>query len=737
MTTKTFGKSRGILNSAIICFVIISSAFVANAQEEFDGLRGTHKWIRLSDAPNSLYHHLSAQAFDLLEKRDREITQLKSLQDWQGRQEETRKILMDIVGPFPEKTPLNARTTKVLKKDGYTIENVIYESQPGFHVTASLFIPDGLKRKAKAPVVIYCSGHSSSGYKSGQSRFLNLVNKGFVVFAFDPIGQGERIQFLNPEKDGSKFRWPSYEHSYAGAPVFMTGNSLAQYMIWDGIRAVDYLITRKEVDPDRIGITGSSGGGTQSTLIATFDERIKAVAPSNYITNLRMLLGSMGPQCAEQNLFHGIERGIDMADLLAVRAPKPAMLIATTRDMFPIQGSIETAQEVSRLYEAYGKGENFSIVTDDAPHSFTSKNLESMHAFFQKHLNNPGDPGNKDFERLGKDDLQVTETGQLATSVKGETVFSLNLKEAEKLHQSLQMSRKKGLEYIPDMLDKAKRLSGYRNPVGESVFVFAGRIQRDGYTVEKYLIDGEGDYVIPYILMEPEKTSNKALIYLNPEGKAADSQVGGEMEWFVRNGFTVLAPDMIGIGEMGPGEFKGDSYIDSVSYNVWFTSMLIGRSIVGVRAGDVVRLARLLKTNDAIGEIYGVAKREMAPVLLHAAAFDDVIAHVALIAPYASYRSIIMARDYHPEFVHSTVAGSVGVYDLPDLAASLAPGNLMMVGITDGAGEKRDTAIIAEEVEVIKAAYAARNAAGRLFILPETSDEQLDEVYKDWMNSKR
>ena len=108
---------------------------------------------------------------------------------------------------------------------------------------------------------------------------LNLVKKGFAVFAFDPYGQGERLQYFDEKEGKSRFS-PTREHSYPGAQLFINGASTAKYMIWDGIRAVDYLLTRKEVDPERIGITGRSGGGTQSSHIAAFDDRIKAAAPN-------------------------------------------------------------------------------------------------------------------------------------------------------------------------------------------------------------------------------------------------------------------------------------------------------------------------------------------------------------------------------------------------------------------------------------------------------------------------
>src|SRR4030042_5537129 len=200
-----------------------------------------------------------------------------------------------------------------------------------------MFIPGGLKKGSKYPVVIYCSGHTSDGYHgSYQQMILNLVRKGFIVFAFDPVAQGERLEYYDPETGKDIVGDPDIVHSYSGAQAFITGSSQARYMIWDGIRAVDYLMTRKEVDPARIGITGRSGGGTQSAYIAAFDDRIYAAAPECYITNFTRLFQSIGNQDAEQNFFNGIIRGIDHPDLLLVRAPKPAMMITTSRDMFSV-----------------------------------------------------------------------------------------------------------------------------------------------------------------------------------------------------------------------------------------------------------------------------------------------------------------------------------------------------------------------------------------------------------------
>lgn len=718
-----------------ILFTLSLAFLLANgrvkAQDELEVIR--NNWLHFSDAPNALYHHLTRQAYDLLDKRAGTVAELHSLSDWQKRQEWLSKNLMDIVGPFPGKTSLNAKVVRTIDKGDYRVEHIVYESQPGFYVTSSMFTPDGLK--GKAPVVIYCSGHANEGYRSTvyQHVILNLVKKGFIVFAFDPVGQGERLEYYDPETGKAVIGGPTTEHSYPGSQAFITGSSQARYMIWDGIRAVDYLLTRKEVDPARIGITGRSGGGTQSAYIAAFDDRIKAAAPECYITNFTRLLQSIGPQDAEQNLFNGILQGIDHADLLSVRAPKPALMITTTRDVFSIQGARETAKEVSGIYKAYGKEGNFSMVEDDAPHASTKKNREAMYAFFQKHLDNPGDSKDQEVEILSPGEIQVTKTGQVATSLGGETVFSLNRRETANRMKEWQASGDDLTSHLSGVLNSAKKLSGYQEPSVVHDPVFTGRIQRDGYVVEKYFVKGEGDYVIPYLLMKPDKPNHKALIYLHPSGKLAEASAGGEMEWFVRNGFTVLAPDMIGVGEMGPGDFQGDAYIDGNSYNTWYASMLIGRSIVGIRAGDVVRLTGMLEKNTGTDEVYGIARKEMAPVLLHAAAFDPAIARIALIEPYSSYRSIVMNRFYNPDFIHSVVPGSLEAYDLPDLAASLAPRGLMMAGITDGTGNTNDPESIKKDITIISAAYHDKKADGQLNIIFPESVEKPYDLFIEWI----
>ena len=205
------------------------------------------------------------------------------------------------------------------------------------------------------------------------------------------------------------------------------------------------------------------------------------------------------------------------------------------------------------------------------------------------------------------------------------------------------------------------------------------------------------------------------------------------MEWFVRHGFTVLAPDMVGVGEMGPGVFRGDAYIEGGSHNLWYASMLIGRSIVGIRASDVVKLTRLLEKTRNVRDVYAVARGEMSPVLLHAAAFEGSISRIALIEPFSSYMSIAINHFYISSFIPGVVPGALKEYDLPDIEAALAPRKMLIAGVTDGFGKITDTAGINDDLSIVRDEYRRKDAEGQLMILSLPDYNKYDAVFGDWI----
>lgn len=701
-------------------------------------------WFFLRKDDQALYRHLTKEAFQHLEQRKQQVASINSLADWKKRQQLIQQHLQQAIGPFPARTPLRAQTVRILEKDSLRVEHIVFESQPGFVVTASLFMPKVLK--SKAPAIVYCSGHSPTGYRSTPylTAMLNLVQKGFIVFAFDPVGQGERLEYIDEKTGGSAVGQPTRQHDMPGVQAFITGSSQARYMIWDGIRAIDYLFTRPEVDTLRIGMTGRSGGGTQTAFISAIDQRILAAAPECYITNFTRLLESLGPPDAEQNLTAIIKRQIDEPDLLAVRAPKPTLIIATKNDYFSIEGTRETSNEVARIYNAYGKKGNFGMVEDEAPHASTVKNREAMYAFFQQHLKQPGKADENPVWQLTKEDLQVTTTGQVSSSLSSETVFSLNKKQADALVKKLDTLRLKPSTHAKAVRTAAKTLSDYRTPSNTDKAVFAGLFRKHDLLIEKYYIKGEGDYVIPYLLFVPEKKSGKVLLYLEPKGKALllDSTPAIDfIQSMVLAGHYVVAPDLIGTGETGPGQWAGGNYfthhkMEGVGYDLWYGAQLIGRSLVGIRAGDLVKLTRLLKQN-SFNEIAAVTRREFSPILLHAAVFEPAIERIALLDPYISYHALTTQQYYNLDFLEGAVPQALKQYDLPDLAALLAPRRLLIVNPTDGKGQPLPLPAVEKEMQVVKQSYSGANASQLRLRNAEDTRKEITDFFSDWLNQNR
>ena len=669
----------------LILFIFLLLPVQAQAQEDvnlFD------YWEFYSDVENSMYKTSCNMAFDQLSKREAAISELKSKEDYLVRQRNVSEKLERLIGPIPEKTPLNAKVTGVIKKDDYKVEKLIFESMPNYYVTAALFLPN--KRKGKLPVIIYASGHTIEGFRSPtyQHIIINLVKKGFAVFAFDPIGQGERWQYYNKEGD-RRFNTPTIEHSYPGAQCYISGYSPTNYFIWDGIRSVDYLISRKEIDPDRIGMTGRSGGGTQTAFTAAVDDRILAAAPECFITKMEYVLKSIGPQDAEQNIYHMLAEGLDHADLLEVRAPKPGLMITTTRDFFSIQGARETFKEVKQFYTGLGREEQISMVEDDDVHTSTKSNREAMYAFFQQHLTNPGSHEDLEVEVFAEEELWVTKTGKVLTSFESETLFSLNKKVVEMQEISLAASRKVADTFSQQAISKAQEISGFQYPVDFEPAIFSGRYRHESYLNEKYLVQGGGNYALPVAYFKPiENPKNQVVVILDELGMDHAINESGISQFFLQQGYSVVALDVPGTGSLGPGYLKGDAYVDNTSFNQWFAGILTGKSIVAMRVEDVLRVINFIKTElTKVESIYAISVGAMGSELLHLSAFEPGIEKICLMSPFLSYSEIALAPEYQPNFIPSIVSGAISEYDLQDLIAAWSPKKVLILNPVTPTGE--------------------------------------------------
>lgn len=655
-------------------FILLVSSLMLNGQNP----RNVLSWIKFDDAENTLINYLSEEAIAEIDQFESKYSSFQDQREFKEYQTNLSETIWKVLGGKPTKTPLNARITETITKEEYTLENIIFESLPGFYVTGTLFIPKGMT--LPGPAILFCSGHSTEAYrrKSYQLPLLNLVKKGFIVFAIDPIGQGERSQYFDELKEKSDFNGSTQEHSYPSVQSFLIGESVAKYFVWDGIRAIDYLCSRKEVDEERIGVHGLSGGGTQTAYISALDDRVKASAPAGYITSYSRLIESIGVQDGEQNFYNGIKNEIDHIDFLLARAPKPTLIMATTNDFFSIQGAYETFNSARAVFDLVGNRENLEFTEDEHGHGYTRKNREAMYRFFQKYLNLPGDSEEAEVEFLNFHDFQKTVTGQVSTSLGGETVFSLIHQSAKPILEDLQDKRSDLDNYTQDILNSVVHLAGYKKPSGGDKPVYVGKQTHDDYTLKMHYIKGEGNYVFPFLEYLPSDPNGKSVVFLEPAGKNAVPN--SEIEYFIDKGYNVYIPDVVGIGELSGGVLKGDAYIGNVSYNVWFTAMLIGRSIVGIQASDISKLVHYISSNNGNGEVYGIARGEMAPTLLHCGALDSGFSRLLLIRPYASYASFVQNKYYNPKYVFSLVPGALTGYDLADLAAMFAPRKLVIAG---------------------------------------------------------
>ena len=251
-----------------------------------------------------------------LDKREAAVRAVQSVDQAEARKGWVRAKILELIGGLPDYSgPLNPRVTGNIQGEGYTIEKVIFESLPGFYVTANLYVPQ--RGRPPYPGILFPLGHETGAkaHSAWQQMLGSLAKKGYVALAWDPIGQGERAQLYDPDWGESKVFRSTTEHTIVGIQCLLVGDSLARYTIWDAMRALDYLLSRPEVDASRIGCTGNSGGGTHTAYLAALDDRIKVAAPSCYLTSWSRLLESIGPQDAEQNLIPWLGDGLDHADV--------------------------------------------------------------------------------------------------------------------------------------------------------------------------------------------------------------------------------------------------------------------------------------------------------------------------------------------------------------------------------------------------------------------------------------
>ena len=354
---------------------------------------------------------LNAIAQGQLADRAKTVAAIRTSQAADARKQEVRRRILSLIGDLPDaRGPLNARVTRTIRRDGFAIEHVVFESLPDFFVTANLYRPESAGRH---PAVLMSMGHWDSSKAAGQLLASSLARKGFTVLAYDPVGQGERQQAYDRRIGRSLIGGPTEQHFSNGAAAILMGQSVARYFIHDGMRAIDYLISRPDVDPDRIGAMGCSGGGTQTTYIAALDPRVKVAAPACYMNSFQTLFaGSIGD--SEQSLPGFLASGLDQTDYVELFAPKPWLISSTEDDFFTPAGARQVFEEAQRWYALYGATDRIKWVVGPGGHGTPLPVREAIYDWMIRWLNDgKGNAKEEPIELLPDHDLRVTERGQV------------------------------------------------------------------------------------------------------------------------------------------------------------------------------------------------------------------------------------------------------------------------------------------------------------------------------------
>jgi cephalosporin-C deacetylase-like acetyl esterase len=629
------------------------------------------------------YMWVNSHIDSLMLKRRAGLSELKSPADWKARQKQTRDQLPRFFGEFPEKTPLNARVTGTVDRDGYTIEKVIFESQPEYYVTANLYIPKG--RKLPVPGVVFPCGHSDEGKARDFYHMtgLGLALKGYVVLIFDPVGQGERSEYHDTATGKPSVSLGVSQHHYTGKPALLADWSLAGLRTWDGIRAVDYLVSRPEVDKDKIAAAGCSGGGQMAMLITAVDERIKVCAASHPG-------GSM-----EQTYLLG-QKLIDR-EIFSLIPPRPLRIIVGN-ESGEEPGHREKLEDMQLFYEGLRAGKQTCEI-DIVPgvHSMSRSNRESAYEWLNKWLDREAE--GKAEALLNPENIETlwcTESGNTIISLGGETGRSLNVKRAD-------------LIYNPEKdLTRLKERIAARTGFAVPNSIRAGEVRSigsDAYEdiiIEKFSYVSEKGIKIPSLLIKPKNAESNGKVYIYSSDKGKPDRFDSSLLPFLlaKSGSVVLAIDVRGIGETSPTPPLELNRFTGYTPLLWQHDVLavqstgFGRTTLGMRAMDIIGGINVM---DSLGYLKGKKLIVVGEGLgglwaLLAAGFDARIGGVAVLGTLPSYKMLIAAQ-YYNVWGYFFVPGALRDFDIPDLARLVSPKPQLWIDPVDALGEKLSFAI--------------------------------------------
>jgi cephalosporin-C deacetylase-like acetyl esterase len=693
-----------------------------------------------------LLSHLAKKANALAAEWDQVRSKIRTGADLEARNRFVREKMIEMLGGLPERTPLNPIVTKVMERPGYRVENLMYQCRPNFWVTGNLYVPTS--GDGPFPGIISPTGHSNIGraYPVYQLTYIDLVRSGFVVLAYDPIGQGERRQYWNPQTGRNEIGGPvTWEHDMPGHLLVLLGETLTQYRVWDGMRAIDYLLTRQEVDPKRIGCTGHSGGGTLTLFISAVDERVKCAALNEGGSARRgpMVFGPgtpMGTGDIEQHFFPSAIYGIDQQDMRAAIAPRPQL---QTIEFYSPEFNA-WAQQLRACYSLLGAPKGFATEEATDPHDMTMKlRLATTDWFCQWFYNRRGPTLEPDLAPEPTKTLYCTPIGSLRYSQQGDTIFSIILKKQATLPppQKLPATRAEVESYQRETAAEIRELLHYRKSDHPLEVRSLVTTPRRGYHMEKLEFLSEPGIYIPAWVFVPEqsKAGSPAILYVDEAGKEEEGLEFGTLEKLARKGLHVVSVDVRGVGETKPphadeegtGSFHNLDNAETVmSYWAWE----INESLFGMRVQDVVRsIDYVLSRPDVIQTgVRLIGRGRGALWSLFAAALDRRVLAVVCEDSLLSYGSLTRVDRY----LYSAdvfVQGILLHYDLPQVAACVADRPLALLSPVDAMENPVTVAAARATYRWTAKIYDAMGTGGQFRIVTRCEDlDIVDQYFKSW-----
>jgi len=483
-------------------------------------------------------------------------SEIRTEQDIFRLQRKLRDDVLKMIGGLPaDKTPIRPQITGTIQMQGFRIEKLIFESLPGVYVTALVYVPeDGAK---KHPAILVPVGHATNGKVHYQALCQRLVQHGYVVICWDPPGQAERSQFWDPKAGKSRYNLICAEHAVLGNFAYLAGTNLARWEIWDGMRSVDYLLSRADVDPERISITGTSGGGFQAAVIAALDPRIKVAVPSCYITSLPMRMYNRifeDPDSDPEQDFYGmLSEHLDHAGLLLMMYPRPVFVAAAVLDFFPIEGTQKTVREIRDLYSRFGHADRIGLVEGYHGHQYSPENQEAAVAFLDHFNGSSAQSRSISAKELDEKTLQCTRTGQVMLDFDNARSLMDVIREYYLQHKNQPAISIKQLYYSSShpQIDRwmVAEFQGAIPGWDEIRWQPLETTQFEGVAIDKYVLRHSRFLELPLLYIHKNGTqSQRVLFWMSENGKATE-QDWPEITKRLEAGYDIISIDPRGLGE--------------------------------------------------------------------------------------------------------------------------------------------------------------------------------------------